>query len=484
MDDHAFVEGRDFAIERPGEVRGSEKDTTPAEIRSLRSKKRKVLWKDKEVAKEPETTATENKCPQCRLSNGDLTPDPIIMSGSCTVVEHWMEHCDAAAASTRHERNVHTPSMVFTAGGVQQRPKLDVGAWKMRRKNQHPREGRLRKERSVVSDISPAKTTTQIRNINQNLDEAAANTMLNRDLPIQKVNIVEKLLSALYSKKTVMNPMEMEQEPKMQDNQQLRRVRFDDETNSRRRTRREKFKAEVKSPIQADDPRRMSTTTQQEKISDRPSYISTDPANSKKHVGQDMEEWDSDTYSRSSILSSRVSEINLGSILGHPNSPPAFTPSNLDPRPQMSPRRFIPSAPKPIPAWESSSRSQSRISLGARTSKETAASSSSSRQVGVPPDSYSSMAPSLITRSDDNTEFAKNRERRRQERNVFVPASVSKEPISHMRSEMDRRTALPMAKDLRTRRAERSRIPATERYYRDERERFWSSQKVGGETKG
>ncbi|PVH88180.1 hypothetical protein DL98DRAFT_509657 [Cadophora sp. DSE1049] len=304
------------------------------------------------------------------------------------------------------------------------------------------------------------------------IDSLVIEKMPRNASPRRKLKFIEKLFSAFHPKKSA----SMDKKHGKQ-----RRVRFEDETShQRRRVKREKSKMEERDSMVEDDVRRISTISRHDTNPHRSSNIGASSAisNSKRareKVDEKIEGWESD----SSVLSSRDSEVNLGSIMGQPATPDSALLSHESlPQPQGL-QEFQPSPPKSNPSW-SDSRSQSRSSAHAQTSQGTATSSSTSRHVNTLSPSFTSIVPPVYTTyKPSESDFDQNRARRRAERSAVTPVLPPKTANSVHGKEPDRRVASPVARDLRARRAERtSETSAAEKYHRDERERLWSSQKA------
>ncbi|KAG4439090.1 hypothetical protein IFR05_005432 [Cadophora sp. M221] len=462
---------------------GSQKSLAPSDSVSSRVRRKRLQEMAAEKIKNtktPQKSEAKEEEPH-HLSGSGLEPHPALIKRSCWIVEEWMKRCDDTIA-TGHEKYSNGVSVVSFIGGFHERPPLDVGDWKrhlQERKSQA--SGLTSRRRGYSFQYHRQHTNATVASFTSDLGGLATDRMPRDGSPRRKVKFIEKLFSALQPKKT---------EPKSKIHDQQRRVRFEDAPSfQQHRARRENSKVEAKNSTVAESMRRPSTISNHNKNKDRLSSSGASnavlsPNEVRKYVDQNMKGWESD----SSILSSRASEINLGSIIERPATPPPVDlPSMKLPRPRMEPQQFQPSPPKPNSSWQSDSRSQSgsrsheqsRSSSNARISSETATSSSTSRHVRTLPPSFTSIVPSTFVASEPRSDFATNRERRRAERSMATPAPLSKTNNSGLRKAPDRRTVSPLASDLRARRAERaSGIPGPEKYHRDDRERLWSSQKA------
>ncbi|KAH9219220.1 hypothetical protein DL95DRAFT_443609 [Leptodontidium sp. 2 PMI_412] len=446
---------------------GSEKSLAPSDSTIKNAKKKEKL-------------GSKEEGPQYHLSGSDLDPHPVLIKRSCWIVEEWMRKCNDTVTS-RHENDSDGGSVVSVVGGFRDRPQLDVGIWNRQPQGIESHGSSFTLRRKGHSPQSHRQHTNATFTFDLDLDALATDRMPRDASTRRKVKFIERLFSALHPKKT-------EPEPKKPDKQ--RRVRFEDVSSPQRhRVRREQSEVEVKDSAVAESVRRLSTISNRDKNIDRSSYSSASsaipsPKEVRKHVDQNMKGWESD----SSTLSSRESDINLGSIIERPATPPSVNLSSMRlRRPGMEPQQFRPSPPKPNSSWQSDSQSQygsrshgqSRSSSNALTSPGTATSPSTSRHVRTLPPSFTSIVPPTFAAPEPKSDFAMNRERRRAERIMATPALPSNTVNSDTRKEQDRRVVSPVARELRARRAERaSKVPGPEKYHRDDRERLWSSQKA------
>ena len=423
----------------------------------------------------PEPKSEEKKdTSQYHLYGSDMDPHPLLVRRSCLIVERWLEKCEAAVA-TSHEQDLDNAPVVSVPEGFCERPRIDLEVW------YRP----LRSVETSSASFAPcgrenclphhqhqtdADRSFSHSELDLDLDKLVIDDMSGKPSARRKVKFIKKLFSALHTKK----PRNMDKT-----HSQQRRVRFEDnEGPKRRRVKCDKSTLDERDLMVQKDLRRLPTISRHCTNPSRSSNIGARDVTSnikeiRSNIKEEIEGWESDT----SALSSRDSVINLGSIMGQPATPSSVHLSTESlPLPQ-EPRDFQPSPPKPISCW-SDSHSQSRISINARSSHRTATSSSTSRQVNNIPLSFTSIDPPAgKTGSLIKSDFDKNRERRRAERNMSMP-HPAKTTTSVQRTEPDHRVAPPVAKDLRARRAERaSKISLTEKYHREERERLWSSRK-------
>ncbi|CZT44444.1 uncharacterized protein RSE6_04612 [Rhynchosporium secalis] len=446
-----------------------------------KKKRKRMLEKENELTETKNdrlspVVGTKKKRATCNPSGGE-TNWQVFDELSCWVVEEWMEDCDASAAATRNKRDPDCVSVASIAGGFRERPRLDVGVWKKRPRYKKPRLASVSPERQERILSPRHQPTEHLEHFDTGLNTDMFKTFKTSksEPPKGKLKLVEKLISALHSKKT--KPMHEKEEPKTEksEKQQQRHVRFEKVPSPRRRLRRCKSKIVVKRANAAESVNQTTTIIHQDR-NERSSYTSADNASPSDQDDQKLESWGSDTKS---VLSSRVSEVNMGSIIVQPAPYSMDTISSPEVVPQMSSRHFSPSAPKAIPSWQSRTRSQSRASAnlgpGTSASKISSTLTPSWRSLGTLPPNLTPKFPLTDKLDEIKSDFDINRQRRKIERDINVPSPVSRNAVPPIRNEIDQRIAPPVVKDLRARRTQRSRGSVAERYHRDERARLWSS---------
>ena len=426
---------------------------------------------------EPESK-DKRETPQYRLSGSDIDPHPLLVKRSNLIVDRWLDKCETAVA-TSHEQHLDNASVVSVPGGFCKRPRIDLEVWyrPLRSVDTSPasftpcgREGCLPHHQHQTDANRSLGDSKLDLDLDLDLDKLVIEDMSKTASPRRKVKFMEKLFSAFHPKK-----------PKNKDRKhgQQRRVKYEDEEPpQRRRVKRDRAMLEDRDLMVQEHLQRLPTISRHDtNLSRSRNFGASDATSNSKearsNIDEHIEGWESDT----SVLSSRDSEINLGSIMGQPATPSSIHLSTESLPFSQESRNFQPSPPKPISSW-SDSRSRSRNPTNVETSRGAATSSSTPRPANTLLPSVTSIIPPLSTTGIPiRSDFDKNRERRRAERNMSMPLPV-KTTNSVQRTEPDHRGASPVANDLRDRRAVRaSKIPLTEKYYREDRERLWSSQK-------
>jgi hypothetical protein len=180
-----------------------------------------------------------------------------------------------------------------------------------------------------------------------------------------------------------------------------------------------------------------------------------------------------------SLLSSRSSAINIGSLMEKPRSPQKRPPS---PQSEVSKGSFRPKSPKPI-GW-----SAAKLPNGVYSSAKDKDRLNMNQQLNG---GYAKTAERSNPYVGNSDPFAEPRARRRAERlseNKFLPGfqedqartpeKLRKNPQEQARTRIEKEE--PMSESLLYRnmlRAQRKEA-AAERYHRDERERLWRKQEA------
>ncbi|KAK0113573.1 hypothetical protein ONS95_013822 [Cadophora gregata] len=478
MADHQAVEVRGTAGSS-SEV--SDNSIMPSESASMQA--RKKMEQETAVNTTQDGSLRRNleekrNTPQYSPSGSDLDPHPVLIKRSCLIVEAWLEDCDAVATAINYDKESDGVSVVSVPGRYYERPQLDIRVWKRDFRNEGSSPASFTPRGSHQSSqyhCQPVEPKDSPHYADLYLDSLVTDKMTSNASPKQKVKFIEKVFSALQRNKS-------KSTNKMQGKE---RVRFDEKSHQRRRVKRQNpkiWETEEKHPMIDEDARQTLTVSHLHTNAKRQSNMRTSSSISSTnetsiYVDKKTESWDSN----SSLLSSRDSQINLGSIIGRPTVPFSghlSTDSFLLPLPQGS-GDFQPSPPKPNPFW-ANRRLQSHDLADAQISHGPATSSTNSRYVKTLRSSFVPIVPhNYATNEPSESDSQEKRERRRVERNAATPAAPQPTANFAHFSESHRRVASPVARDLTARRAKRaSKASVTEKYHRDERQRFWSSEKA------
>ncbi|KAK2623750.1 hypothetical protein QTJ16_006931 [Diplocarpon rosae] len=192
-----------------GVLNNTESSITPGQSASASIRRQRdemqAAKKDKEKNCNSGTTAKE-EAPETMISASSIHPHPDLIKLSCWIVETWMRSCDAAVAKDR-DKDSDSVSIVSVLGTYQERPKLDVEAWKFQKLLINSRgpvftQGLLGHSSHIhCHHQQNAASRSSITPQNFELGSFFAARIPRSASPKDKANLVDKLLSVLHLRK-------------------------------------------------------------------------------------------------------------------------------------------------------------------------------------------------------------------------------------------------------------------------------------------